>query len=64
MSPGPLPSYWLDVEKREVELTPELIAEPEVFELARLVRARLGDKAWEEVHRWFWRSAVALDEIV
>ena len=55
---GPLQRFWVDVGKRVLEVTPELKAEPETLKLAEFIGTRLGDQAWEELHRWFWSAKI------
>jgi hypothetical protein len=55
---GPLRRFWLNVGKRVLDVTPELKAEPEALSLAQLVSSQLSDKAWEELHRWFWSAKI------
>ncbi len=55
-SPGLLRWFWLDVGNRVLEMTPELQADAETLRLAELVSSRLGETAWEDLHRWFWTA--------
>lgn len=55
---GPFHRFRLDVGKRVLDVTPELKAEPEALSLAQFISPRLSDKAWEELHHWFWSAKI------
>ncbi len=61
-SPGPLRWFWVDVWKRAVEMTAELKADPETLSLAEIIGASLTERAWEELHRWFWTAKIQVIE--
>ncbi len=55
---GPLPLFWVDVQKRILKETPELKADPRTFSLAQWITTRLSGRAWEELHQWFWPGKI------
>ena len=57
-SPARLHSFWLEVRERAIELTSELKADAETLRLAEFIQAGLSERAWEELHRWFWTAKI------
>jgi hypothetical protein len=57
-TPGLLRWFWLDVQKRAVEMTPELKADPETLRQAEVISKQMASTAWEELDRWFWTAKI------
>ena len=57
-TPGVLRWFWLDVQKRAVEMTPELKADPETLRQAEVISKQMAARAWEELDRWFWTAKI------
>jgi hypothetical protein len=57
-TPGLLRWFWLDLQKRAVEMTPELKADPETLHQAEVISKQMASTAWDELDHWFWTAKI------
>jgi len=57
-TPGLLRWFWLDLQERAVEMTPELKADPAALHQAEVISKQMASTAWDELDHWFWTAKI------